>query len=385
MADTPHAPHPTRPIHDPHLGLRVAAFSDAAGPTLVRLSFGGMARGLARACAADIAALDGGALQWPASEEGRVAATLSFEAAQQLAAEWQGAPGLAAVGGEIARALAARSGALQLADGRRLAYRPRPLIMGILNLTPDSFYAASRASGKDAVAWGVQMAEEGADLIDVGGESTRPGADPVSEQEERQRVVPAIRELVRAGAPPISIDSRKPGVARAALDEGAVMLNDVGGLFEPEMASLAAERGVPTVVMHMRGTPATMQQRPHYDDVVGEVLGELKARINAAVAAGVAVEQLLVDPGIGFGKRAADNLALLSSAGVFGMLGPVMIGASRKSFLGTLLDVETDDRLVGTLAAHAAAQLRGADVLRVHDVAAAVQAATVVAAVRGGA
>ena len=224
------------------------------------------------------------------------------------------------------------------------------------------------------------MAEGGADLIDLGGESTRPGADPVPADEEIRRVVPAVEAVVAAGGPPVSIDTAKAEVAAAALDAGAAMVNDVSGLRDLRLRRLVAERGVPVVVMHMRGSPRTMQQGVHYDDTVGEVLGELKRRLNDALDAGIRRRQVIVDPGIGFGKRVGDNLRLLQGLPTLRALGPVLVGLSRKSFLGKLLGAALEDRLGATTAANTIALLRGADILRVHDVAAASQAVRLVAA-----
>jgi dihydropteroate synthase len=297
-----------------------------------------------------------------------------------LAARWQTHAVTRALGLELAAASEALPGAIAIAGGS-LGYALRALVMGIINTTPDSFYPASRRMDPAAVAAAaLLMREQGADLVDLGGESTRPGADPVSAAEEIRRVVPAVAAVAAAGGPPVSIDTSKAAVAEAALDAGAVMVNDVSGLRDPDLRRLAGARGIPVVINHMRGTPRTMQQAASYQDTLGEVLGELKRRLNEALAAGVRRRQLIVDPGIGFGKRVADNLRLLQGLPTLRALGPVLVGVSRKSFLGTVLGAPLDERLPGTTVANTIALLRGADILRVHDVAAAAQAVRLVAA-----
>jgi len=226
-----------------------------------------------------------------------------------------------------------------------------------------------RARGR-AVARGREMVAQGADLIDVGGESTRPGAEPVPVEEELRRVIPVIRRLAREVRVPISIDTYKARVAEAAVDAGARLLNDISaGRFDPEMPRLAARTGLPLVVMHMKGTPRTMQEAPWYEDVVGEVDQFFRERIQALTEAGVAREQLILDPGLGFGKRTQDNLVLLGQLGRFRHWGlPLLVGPSRKSFLGEVLGTPPQDRLEGTLAAVVTAVVQGADLVRVHDV-----------------
>jgi dihydropteroate synthase len=245
-------------------------------------------------------------------------------------------------------------------------------IMGVVNVTPDSFSDGGRYLDRAAaVAHGLELAEEGADLLDVGGESTRPGADPVPADEERRRVVPVIEGLRAAGCTlPISIDTTKAEVAAAALDAGATMVNDVTALRgDPEMARLVAQRGVEVCLMHMRGEPRTMQENPVYDDVVADVTAFLAERTEVAVAAGIKRERIIVDPGIGFGKTAEHNLALLAGLETLVALGrPVLVGTSRKSFLGRLTGREVDKRLPGTIATNVLAFERGARIFRVHDV-----------------
>jgi dihydropteroate synthase len=212
--------------------------------------------------------------------------------------------------------------------------------------------------------------EGGADIIDIGGESTRPGARPVSIEEELERVLPVIRGLRRAVNLPISIDTHKAPVAQAALIEGADIVNDISALrFDPEMAVLVATEKVPVVLMHMQGTPRTMQMAPHYDDVLREVQDFLAAQVRFAVDAGVDPENIIIDPGIGFGKTLEHNLTLLRNLAVLAAMGhPLLVGASRKAFIGRILGVEPEERLEGSLGAAVAAVLGGAHIIRVHDV-----------------
>ena len=249
--------------------------------------------------------------------------------------------------------------------------RDRVLIMGILNITPDSFYDGGRYDAFDrAVERGLQMVAEGADILDVGGESTRPGSRPISAQQEIDRVVPVIEALGAKTDAVLSIDTTKAAVARAALASRATLVNDVSALrFDSEMPQLIAETDAYVVLMHMLGTPASMQKAPAYKDVVEDIAAFLEERRRVAEAAGIAHDRVILDPGIGFGKTLAHNLAILQSVQRFSKTGsPVMIGLSRKAFLGAILDVPADDRLVGTIAANAIAALNGADILRVHDV-----------------
>ncbi|HZL54983.1 MAG TPA: dihydropteroate synthase [Solirubrobacteraceae bacterium] len=256
-------------------------------------------------------------------------------------------------------------------------------VMGILNVTPDSFSDGGHyLDASAAIEHGLAMAADGADIIDVGGESTRPGSEPVSAGEELERVVPVIEGLLaaRAGAA-ISIDTSKLEVAAAALDAGASFVNDVTALRAPGMAELVAARGAECCLVHMRGDPLTMQDDPRYRDVVGEVAAFLREREAAAVAAGVARERILVDPGIGFGKTVEHNLELLDRLGELEGIGHgILIGTSRKSFLGALAGERKRDRLAGTIATNVIALLRGASVFRVHDVAAVRDALDVAAA-----
>jgi dihydropteroate synthase len=262
--------------------------------------------------------------------------------------------------------------------------------MGVLNVTPDSFSDGGRfLSVESALARARRLVAEGADILDVGGESTRPGAEPTPEAEEIGRVVPVIEAIRRESPIRISIDTMKPGVARAALAAGASMWNDVTALGgPPESLALAAEAGCEVVLMHMKGEPRTMQQAPRYDDVVGEVAAFLGARADAAMAAGVARDRIWLDPGVGFGKTAEHNLALLRNLHAIVALGfPVLVGASRKRFIAKVARDTSDEagRLGGSIAAALAAQRAGAAAVRVHDVAETVQALAVAAAIDEGA
>ena len=254
--------------------------------------------------------------------------------------------------------------------GREVVCGERTLIMGILNATPDSFSDGGRFDGaKKAIEHGLQMVEAGADIIDVGGESTRPGAAPVPASEEIARTVPVIEKLREQTDCLISIDTMKASVARAAVEAGADIINDVSALTDPAMAAVVAETGAGLVLMHMRGTPQTMQANPDYADAVSEVRAFLEERLAFAVGRGVAKAQIALDPGIGFGKNDEHNVALLRHLPELVALGrPVLIGASRKGFIGRLLGCEVDERLAGSLAAGVFAVMRGAHILRVHDV-----------------
>jgi dihydropteroate synthase len=266
----------------------------------------------------------------------------------------------------------------------RLSIGGQPLIMGILNATPDSFSdGGSYLSIDAALARGREMLAEGADIIDIGGESSRPGAEPVDERTEMGRVLPLIEALAAEPGARISIDTAKAAVAREAVRAGACIINDVTALAgDPRMAAVVRETGAGVVLMHMRGTPRTMQDNPQYADVVGEVGDWLASQMIAASMAGIAPDAVALDPGIGFGKSAAHNVALIAGLGRITRLGrPVLAGISRKRFIGVLSGVDVAaDRLAGSLAALTAAILHGASILRVHDVAESVQAARVAAA-----
>ena len=259
------------------------------------------------------------------------------------------------------------------------------LIMGIVNVTPDSFSDGGLFLEPDAaIEHGRRLAAEGAGILDIGGESTRPGAAPVSAGEELERVIPVVEGLADDG-PAISIDTMKASVAREALSAGATIVNDVSALrFDPELAGVAAEAQATCVLMHMLGEPRTMQDDPHYDDVVSEVKAFLEERLAFAVAEGIALERIWLDPGIGFGKTLEHNLTLIERLDEIAAIGrPVVFGASRKSFLEKLTGRRVDERLAGTIAANIIAYERGARVFRVHDVAPTFDALKVAAATVG--
>jgi len=272
--------------------------------------------------------------------------------------------------------------------GRELRLGGSPAIMGILNVTPDSFSDGGKYhSAEAAVRRGLEMAGQAAGIIDVGGESTRPGSLPVPAGEEIARVAPVIRELARKTEALLSIDTTKAAVARAAIDAGAHIVNDTSALADdPEMAGVVGESGCAVVLMHRRGTPATMQQSPRYDSLFDEMLDELRERIAAAEGAGIPGERILVDPGVGFGKRFEDNLALHRHLPDLRNLGrPVVFGPSRKAFIGRITGKEAPGRIYGTAASVAFAASLGANVLRVHDVKEMKEVVQVVSAIRWGA
>jgi dihydropteroate synthase len=253
----------------------------------------------------------------------------------------------------------------------RLPLGGRTLVMGVLNVTPDSFSDGGRYENFEAACVrAIAVAAEGADIVDIGGESTRPGAEAVSLEEELGRTVPVIESVAGEIAVPISIDTCKAEVARRALDAGASIVNDISGLgFDPDMIPLVAERGVPVVIMHMQGTPRDMQKNPVYDDVVGDITRFLRTRAGLAIEAGVEREKIIVDPGIGFGKTLEHNLEIVRRLDEFRSLGyPVLLGTSRKRFIGAVLDRPADERLLGSAATVAFSVARGVDIVRVHDV-----------------
>jgi dihydropteroate synthase len=261
---------------------------------------------------------------------------------------------------------------LAFADGGRMELSEATRVMGVLNVTPDSFSdGAAFLSPKMAVEAAARMVEDGADFIDVGGESTRPGAAPVPEDEEARRVVPVIRAIKRELQIRVSVDTMKAGVARLAIEAGADIVNDVSAFSDPGMTSVLRDTHVPAIVMHMRGTPRTMQQDTDYVDLLSSVVGFLRKRLERAVASGIPDDKILVDPGLGFGKSAAGNLRILRELPTLRSVGrPLVIGASRKSFIGTALDLPLAERLEGSLAVAACAAWQGAHVIRAHDVAA---------------
>lgn len=256
---------------------------------------------------------------------------------------------------------------------------PLPRVMGIVNVTPDSFSDGGQfLDVEQAVAHGIELVEQGADLLDIGGESTRPGAEPVSEREELRRVVPVIERLAAAVDVPLSIDTTKSAVAREALAAGACIVNDISALtFDPVMAEVCAGSDCGVIVMHMQGTPQTMQDNPQYVDVVAEIVSYLGQRVDALEKQGIARERVVIDPGIGFGKTAAHNVEILSHIGALHTLGrPVLIGHSRKRFLGKLIGRKIDERTAGTIGVSIALAQQQTDILRVHDVAAVKDALT---------
>ncbi len=257
------------------------------------------------------------------------------------------------------------------------------LIMGILNVTPDSFSDGGMFADVDsAVAHAKKMVADGADIIDVGGESSRPGSAPLSERQELARVLPVVSRLIKEVSAPISIDTYKPGVAEACLKAGAHLLNDITGLTNPQMIQVAARYHVPVVAMHMKGTPKTMQENPVYQDVVREIKAFFKERITAARKAGI--EDIIIDPGIGFGKTLEHNLCILKNLGELKSLGcPILVGPSRKAFIGAITGAPVTERLSGSLAAVVVSIMNGAHIVRVHDVRECSQAIHVVDAIRG--
>ena len=265
----------------------------------------------------------------------------------------------------------------------RILKLDRPRVMGIINVTPDSFSDGGEHDRLEAaVAHGLRLAAEGADLLDVGGESTRPGADEVSVEEELRRTIPVIERLAKETSLPISIDTSKPEVMRAAVGAGAGMINDVMALRRDGALEAAAELSVVVCLMHMQGEPRSMQDAPDYDDVVGEVHRFLSDRVFACQMAGIDKKRLVVDPGFGFGKTLEHNLALLRECARFAEIAPLLVGLSRKSMIGKLTGREdAGDRVSGSVAAALIAAERGAAIVRVHDVAATVDAMRVLAAV----
>ena len=283
--------------------------------------------------------------------------------------------GLKALSGELKRLLsdafvAERTRSMD-AGRHTLQIGGRTLVMGVVNTTPDSFSDGGQFERfEDARERALAMERAGADIIDIGGESTRPGADPVSLEEEVRRTVPLIESLAGEVSVPISIDSYKAAVVEKALDAGASIINDISGLrFDPDLVTLAAGRDVPVIIMHMRGTPRDMQADPRYDDVVSDISRFLRSQAEIAQEGGIRREKILVDPGIGFGKTVAHNLEIIRRIQEFRSVGfPVVLGTSRKRFIGTVLDRPVDRRILGTAATIAFAIARGVDVVRVHDV-----------------
>ncbi|HEX8099750.1 MAG TPA: dihydropteroate synthase [Actinomycetota bacterium] len=270
------------------------------------------------------------------------------------------------------------------ARGHRFDCETRTHVVGILNVTPDSFSDGGRFFDPEiAVAAGVEMAEEGADIIDIGGESTRPGADPVKSSEELDRVIPVIKRLSAEVDVPLSIDTSKAEVAAGALGAGASIVNDVSAGSDPKMFDVVRDAGAGVVIMHSRGGPKTMQQLTDYEDVVGEVRSYLSERLDAAIESGIEATRVVIDPGLGFAKTQEQNLLVMKEISAFASLGrPVLVGPSRKSFIGKVIHADVDDRVEGTAGAVAWLAARGAHFVRVHDVRAMVRVVRVVDAIR---
>ncbi len=263
----------------------------------------------------------------------------------------------------------------------------RTHIMGVLNVTPDSFSDGGKFFGLEkALSQSLKMVEEGADIIDIGGESTRPSSVPVSLEEEEKRVLPVIEALAKKITVPISIDTYKSQIARKALESGAEMINDISGLrFDSEMVKVASRSNVPVIIMHIKGTPQNMQENPYYENVIKEIKDYFEERINLATASGISEENIILDPGIGFGKRFEDNLVVLKNLKEFKKLEkPLLLGLSRKSFIGKILDLPVEERLEGSLAALAYSIMQGAHIVRVHDVKESVRVARVADAILRG-
>jgi dihydropteroate synthase len=263
----------------------------------------------------------------------------------------------------------------------------RTHVMGVLNVTPDSFSDGGRFfDAERAVEQGLAMAQDGADIIDVGGESTRPYSERISEEEELARVIPVIEQLRKEVRIPLSIDTLKARVAREALRAGASLVNDISALrFDPAMTSVAAEAKVPLILMHMKGTPDSMQEKPEYGNLIQEIIGFLEAAVGRAVQGGVRKEMVIVDPGIGFGKTFDHNLEILRELGRFHSIGrPLLVGSSRKAFIGHILSRPAQERDTGTMAAVAASAMNGAHIVRVHDVKRAVETVKVIDAIKRG-
>ena len=268
---------------------------------------------------------------------------------------------------------------------RTFALGKQTLLMGVLNVTPDSFSDGGIFFDKEkAVARGLKMVEEGADFIDIGGESTRPGSKPLELDEELRRVIPVIESLSKEVDVPLSIDTYKSAVAKRAVEAGAQLINDISGLhFDPDLAKVAAKEDVPLVLMHIRGNPETMQKDIHYESLFSEIIQYLKESIQRAESAGVDPEQIVIDPGIGFGKTVEDNLFILKNLQEFKILGkPLLLGSSRKSFIGKILNADVTERLEGTLSSIVVGVLNGAHIIRCHDILQAKRAIAVADAIR---
>ena len=260
----------------------------------------------------------------------------------------------------------------------------RTWLMGILNVTPDSFSDGGLfLDKKSAVRKGLQLIEDGADILDIGGESTRPGSNPVTPEEEKKRILPVVSEIRKKTDALISVDTTKSEVLKSALDAGADILNDISGMrFDPKIRELVSIKDIPVIIMHMKGTPRNMQESPRYGNVIHEIKSFLQQRVTEALTAGIKKKKIIIDPGIGFGKRLKDNLRIISNLSAFNELGfPIMIGVSRKSFIGDLLALSPEQRIEGTIASSLISILQGAHIPRVHDVASLKRAVTVAEAI----
>ncbi len=354
-----------------------------SGRGAITVTVGGLTAGEADFFKKIILASDSGAGFWPApSSFPHHPAAVPAAAAVILAGSWEQLKRAASVANADLPLLSKKIDSLldnyMHSDykidcrGKILDLGSRTYVMGILNVTPDSFSDGGRyADAERALAHGREMAAAGADIIDVGGESTRPGSQPLSEEEELRRIIPVIERLSAELAVPISVDTYKATVAEKALRAGASIVNDISGLrFSPEMARVAADYGAAVIVMHIKGTPRDMQQNPVYDDVIAEITAYLEEGIGIALRAGVDRERVLIDPGIGFGKTLEHNLVILERLDEFRGLGrPIVLGTSRKKFIGTVLDVPSpEERVFGTAATVALGIERGASIVRVHDV-----------------
>ena len=291
---------------------------------------------------------------------------------------------LESIAGELDKCLKLREQTIAWGN-RVLDFNQKTYVMGVLNCTRDSFYPDSRLqTTTSALERAKTMIATGADILDIGGESTRPGSDPVEFDEEIRRVIPVIEEIRRESDILISIDTTKREVAQRALDVGADIVNDISGLRDNlPMAELIASRKAPVILMHMRGKPKTMQENPYYENAVSEILKELQSLISSAISAGIPRNMIIIDPGIGFGKRLKDNLRIINELRSFKSLNlPLLIGLSRKSFIGAVLDQPVENRLTGTITANTLAVINGANIIRVHDVESAVEMVKIIDSVR---
>ncbi len=289
------------------------------------------------------------------------------------------------ISSEIKKCMESDNGIISWND-KVLDFNKKTYVMGILNTTPDSFFEESRAQSiRQAVEKADQMIKCGVDIIDIGGESSRPGAEPVDTDEEIRRVIPVVEAIRRRSNIIISVDTRKKEVAERALDAGADIINDITGLkHNLNLARLIARRKVPVILMHMRGNPKTMQKNPYYEDTVSEILQELRSSISFALGVGIPQDKIIIDPGIGFGKRVQDNIRIIRELKSFKSLNyPILVGLSRKSFIGEILGKPVEKRLIGTIVANTMAIINGANIVRVHDVGDTVEMIKVIDSIRG--